>query len=94
MKFKIDPFIVALLTTVAVASLLPCRGSFAVIMGWVTDAAIALLFFLHGAKLSHEAVIAGLGAWRIHGLVFAATFILFPVIGILLQLLGRGWLNR
>ena len=93
MKFKIDPFIVALLTTVAAATLLPCHGSFAMVMGWVTDAAIALLFFLHGAKLSREAVLAGLGAWRIHGLVFAATFILFPVMGLLLQVLGRGWLN-
>ena len=93
MKVKIDPFIVALLTTVAVATVVPCRGSFATVMSWVTDAAIALLFFLHGAKLSREAVLAGLGAWRIHTLVFISTFVMFPIMGLLLQVLGRGWLN-
>ncbi len=90
---KIDPFILALVATVALASVLPCSGEFAQIMAWITDAAIALLFFLHGAKLSGEAILAGLGAWRIHALVLAATFILFPAMGLVLRAVSHGWLN-
>ncbi|MEI9891974.1 MAG: bile acid:sodium symporter family protein [Caulobacteraceae bacterium] len=75
------------------ASVLPCRGQGAVAMGWVTNAAITLLFFLHGAKLSREAILAGVGHWRLHILVAASTFILFPVLGLAIQALGRGWID-
>src|SRR5699024_1968926 len=47
--------------------------------------AIALLFFMHGAKLSRRAIIDGIMHWRLHVLVFAFTFVAFP----LLALLGR-----
>ena len=80
-----DPFLLFLLATVALASLLPCRGEGARIFGWITQGAIVLLFFLHGAKLSREAVLAGAGHWRLHLLVGGATFVLFPAIGLLLR---------
>ena len=49
---------------------------------------------MHGAKLSREAVIEGILHWKMHLLVFAFTFFIFPVIGllakpILLPLLGQ-----
>ena len=77
-----DRFTVALITTVILASLLPCRGEAAHVFAIVTNFAIALLFFLHGAKLSREAVIAGITHWRLHLLVLACTFVLFPLIGL------------
>jgi len=46
---------------------------------------IALLFFMHGAKLSREAVISGLTHWRLHLLVLLVTFVAFPVLGLLLK---------
>jgi len=92
-NLRIDPFIVALLATVALASLLPCAGKFAHIMNRVTDGAIALLFFLHGARLSREAILAGLGAWRIHALALGSTFVLFPAMGLILRAVSHGWLN-
>ncbi len=94
MKFlKLDPFLAALIGTVVLASLLPCAGRAATVMGWLTDGAIALLFFLHGARLSREAILAGLGAWRIHALALGSTFVLFPVLGLILRAGGQGWLN-
>ncbi|MDE2182194.1 MAG: bile acid:sodium symporter [Alphaproteobacteria bacterium] len=90
---RLDPFLVALVATVVLASLLPCYGEGARVMGWVTDGAIALLFFLHGARLSREAILAGLGAWRIHGLALGSTFVLFPAMGLVLRALSHGWLN-
>lgn len=86
-RFRPDGFTLALLATVAAASLLPCRGEAAHVFGWVTAGAIALLFFLHGAKLSREAITAGLGAWRLHLLVLASTFVMFPLLGLLVKVL-------
>ena len=80
-RLRIDPYIVAILAMVAVASLLPARGAAAVGFDWLTKVVIAILFFLHGARLSREAVIAGLGHWRLHLLVLASTFVLFPALG-------------
>jgi len=80
-----DNFTLALIATVTVASLLPCEGTAAVIFGWVTNLGIALLFFLHGAKLSRQAIIAGATHWRLHLLIFACTFVLFPILGLALK---------
>jgi sodium/bile acid cotransporter 7 len=46
----------------------------------VTDAAIMLLFFMHGARLSPEAALAGVRHWRLHAVIFLSTFVLFPVL--------------
>lgn len=78
-----DPYILALLACVALASVLPVSGQAAVWMGWLTDAAIVFLFFLHGAKLSREAVLQGMGHWRLHLVVLAATFVMFPILGLI-----------
>jgi len=40
---------------------------------------------MHGAKLSRQAILAGAGHWRLHLLVFACTFILFPLLGLALK---------
>jgi sodium/bile acid cotransporter 7 len=80
-RLRIDPYIVAILAMVAVASLLPAGGDAAVGFDWLTKVVIAILFFLHGARLSREAVIAGLGHWRLHLVVLASTFVLFPLLG-------------
>jgi sodium/bile acid cotransporter 7 len=85
-----DRYTLALISTVILATLLPCRGAAAEIFEVVTNFAIALLFFLHGAKLSREAVIAGLTNWRLHLLVIACTFALFPLLGLIAQPLATG----
>ncbi len=77
-----DKFTLALIATVLLASLLPCRGEAATVFGIITSLAIALLFFMHGAKLSREAIIAGLTHWRLHLLVFLCTFAMFPLLGV------------
>ncbi len=81
-RMRPDNFTLCLVGTVILASLLPCRGVAATIANAVTDIAIALLFFLHGAKLSRDAILAGIGHWRLHLLVLACTFVLFPIIGL------------
>ena len=81
-RLRLDPFLMILLAVLAVATLLPVRGGAAIAADQLTDVAIALLFFLHGAKLSREAILAGIGAWRLHLLVLSATYALFPLFGL------------
>ena len=76
-----DNFTLSLIGTLILASLLPCRGVTLVALDHLTNVAIALLFFLHGAKLSRQAVIAGASNWRLHTVVFLTTFVLFPLFG-------------
>ncbi|MFT0622351.1 bile acid:sodium symporter family protein [Ectopseudomonas guguanensis] len=80
-----DAFTLTLLAVVLIATLLPASGQVAVVFEWITNLAIALLFFLHGAKLSRQAILAGAGHWRLHLLVFTCTFVLFPLLGLLLK---------
>jgi solute carrier family 10 (sodium/bile acid cotransporter), member 7 len=77
---RIDRFLAAILLTVALASVAPARGEAAVVAARLTDAAIMLLFFMHGARLSPEAALAGVRHWRLHAVVFLSTFALFPLI--------------
>jgi len=80
-----DNFTLALVATVVVASLLPAQGVAARFFEDFTSFAIGLLFFLHGAKLSREAIRAGISNWRLHLLVFSCTFLLFPLLGVALK---------
>jgi len=83
-----DPFLVLLILTVILASLLPARGAAVPIAEGATDIAIVLLFFLHGAKLSRAAILSGAKAWQLHLATLGTTFLLFPLIGLALQGLG------
>ncbi|MES3083387.1 bile acid:sodium symporter [Sphingomonas faeni] len=77
-----EPFILMLLGTVVLASLLPARGEMATIVGYAADIGIVLLFFLHGAKLSRDAILSGLRNWKLHLAVLAITFVAFPLFGL------------
>ncbi len=77
-----EPFILALFGTVIVASLLPPRGAWVGAFNLAAGAGIVLLFFLQGARLSREAILAGASNWRLHGAVLASTFVLFPLLGL------------
>ena len=80
-----DRFICLILLTVVLASVLPAHGIGIKISGAAANLAVALLFFLHGARLSRESVVAGLTHWRLHLTIFSATFLMFPVLGLLLR---------
>ncbi len=93
-RFLPDNFTLMLVAVVITATLLPAQGQVAVAFDWITNIAIGLLFFLHGAKLSRAAILAGAGHWRLHGVVFLCTFVLFPLLGLglrplLLPLVGK-----
>lgn len=81
-RLPVDPFIVALLATVGFAALLPASGTAAEVVGDASTGAIALLFFLYGARLSTREALEGLRHWRLHLTVLACTFAVFPALGL------------
>ncbi|WAJ47494.1 bile acid:sodium symporter [Mycobacterium sp. Aquia_216] len=78
----LDPFLLALAGTVALAAVLPAHGDAADAASIAAKSAIALLFFLYGARLSPQQAWHGIRQWRLHLLVLAATFVLFPLLGL------------
>lgn len=92
-RLAIEPYTLALLGMVVLASFLPASGQVAAVLGNVTTFAIGLLFFLHGAKLSREAIVAGIMHWRLHLLVLASTFVMFPLMGLAIKPLALGLLT-
>lgn len=94
MNLKRDWFLIGLVAAIALAWLFPQPGAQG---GWLypeitTKAGVALIFFLHGMGLPAAALRAGAANWRLHTVVQAAVFVLFPLIGLALLLATQGWL--
>ena len=95
MKFKFDWFLTGLFLAVLLAWFFPEPGAKG---GWLhadilNKCGVALIFFLHGVALSFSALKAGTLKWRLHVVVQSMTFLIFPLIGILLYFLSRGMIN-
>lgn len=82
---RVDPLIVLIVLAVVVALIAPARGEFAGYFSIATNLAIALLFFLYGARLSTREALKGLMHWRLHLLILGFTFVVFPLLGWSLQ---------
>jgi sodium/bile acid cotransporter 7 len=91
-RIPVDPYLLVLLGMVALGLLLPARGHGLHLVNDGAYLAVAGLFLLYGARLSPAAVWAGLTHWRLQSLVFASTFLLFPVVGLIAGHLARPFL--
>jgi solute carrier family 10 (sodium/bile acid cotransporter), member 7 len=80
---KIDRFTLAMLAAIVAALVAPWLGAGdgPLHIGLVTDLGVALIFFLHGIKTSREGIRQGASNWRVHLLIHATTFLVFPAIG-------------
>ncbi|RAV34162.1 bile acid:sodium symporter family protein [Corynebacterium heidelbergense] len=85
LNYRPDLLIMLIAAGVVLALLFPVSGHAAQFAGWVTKAAVALLFFLYGARLSPREALQGLAHWRLHLLIFAFTFLVFPLLGLALM---------
>ncbi|WP_375213160.1 bile acid:sodium symporter family protein [Aquabacterium sp.] len=71
----------AMVAAVAIASVWPQwgRSEGVLHLGRVMDIGVFLLFFLHGMGLSTDSLKKGAAQWRLHLLVQACTYVLFPL---------------
>ncbi len=88
-RLPVDPYLLMLIGSVALAFAFPARGQGRVAVDLGVNGAVAALFFLYGARLSPATVWEGVTHWRLQLLVFASTFILFPIIGLAIGALVR-----
>ena len=84
-SIKLDPLLTMLITAVILAIIVPARGDFADWFSTGTKFAVALLFYLYGARLSTAEAIRGLTHWRLHLMILSCTFVLFPLVGLALS---------
>ncbi|MEW9899661.1 bile acid:sodium symporter family protein [Chitinivorax sp. PXF-14] len=91
-KLPIDGFLAAMLSAVLLALAYPQLGAShgPLHLGWVTNLGVAAVFFLHGAALSRQSLRAGFGHWRLHLFVQLSTYVLFPLLGMLIVFAARG----
>ncbi|MFI1977986.1 bile acid:sodium symporter family protein [Streptomyces wedmorensis] len=81
-RLPVDAYVLALLGTAVLAALLPASGTAANVAEGASTGAVALLFFLYGARLSTREALDGLKHWRLHLTVLGCTFLLFPLLGL------------
>jgi solute carrier family 10 (sodium/bile acid cotransporter), member 7 len=89
-RLRPDPYILAITGMVVLAAVLPARGAGKAVLDAVVHAAIAILFFIYGARISRQAIWTGITHWRLQALVFATTFLIFPLVALGLVALVRG----
>nr|WP_235942056.1 bile acid:sodium symporter family protein [Pontibacter fetidus] len=81
----------ALLLIIVLAYLWPQLGlkDGPLALGTITDIGVSVIFLFYGLRLSPEKLKTGLSNWRLHMLVQLSTFVLFPVlILIVMQVVG------
>lgn len=86
-----DRFILLLIATVILATLAPAGGNALAAIGWLSNAAIFTLFFLHGARLSPQAVVDGARGWRLQLAILAFGYGGFPLAAAGIAALARPW---
>lgn len=86
-KLRIDGFLLGLFAAMATGLLVPARGGAAGAVETATKVAIAVLFLLYGTRLEPREALEGLKHWRLHTTVLAATYVLFPLLGLAMKVL-------
>jgi len=94
MKFKFDWFLKGMLVAVALAFIWPAPGAKGGFLHpeLLNKIGIALVFFLNGLGLSLASLKDGALRWKVHLLIQASTFLVFPVLGWLLLKASGGWM--
>lgn len=90
MRIRLDPFVLSLLAFAGLGIFLPVRGAAFDYALVASEIAVMALFFLHGFRLPAREVWQGLSAWRVHLVIIAITFGLFPLMGIGFRFAAEG----
>lgn len=82
MAFKIDRFVLAIISTICLAYFFPEFGipSSPLPISVISSVGFFLIFFFYGLKLSPQQIKSGLHNWKLHVLVQLSTFLVFPLL--------------
>ncbi len=81
-RIGLDGFIVMLIAMILLARLWPSAGAkeSPVPLSSIANIGVSVIFFFYGLRLSPQKLLAGISNWRLHLLIHATTFLLFPFI--------------
>lgn len=87
MKPRIDRFVLAVIGVIGLAYLFPQWGlpDSKIPVDVISGIGISLIFFFYGLKLSPTKLKDGVKNWRLHLLVQASTFLIFPILVLLFR---------
>ncbi|WP_158841215.1 bile acid:sodium symporter family protein [Polaribacter sp. L3A8] len=87
MKIKIDKFVVSIIIVILIAYIFPQWGTqeSEIPINTISSIGISLIFFFYGLKLSPSKLKEGLKNWKLHILVQLSTFLIFPLLVLLLH---------
>src|SRR5690606_9861054 len=85
-KVGINGFLLGLFAAIFLAWLFPFAGSNESPVPWkpIINVGIGLVFFFYGVKLNPTELKSGLSNWKLHVLIQLATFLLFPLLVMLI----------
>ncbi|MGW8565064.1 bile acid:sodium symporter family protein [Isoptericola sp. NPDC055881] len=78
----VDPFVVTLLLVLVLGLVVPVPAGAQHVLDIAADVAVTALFLVYGMRLSTREVWAGLRSWRLQGGILAATYVVFPLLGL------------
>jgi solute carrier family 10 (sodium/bile acid cotransporter), member 7 len=80
-------FLLALGVAVMAAFAFPDGGARGGVLNpeWINNGGIALILFLQGLSLAFEKIREGAGNWRLHLIIQAFTFGVFPIVGLVMD---------
>ncbi|PRY90501.1 bile acid:sodium symporter family protein [Mongoliibacter ruber] len=82
----LNSFFLLLIGMILLARLIPEWGtaSSPLPLKTITGAGISIIFFFYGVKLSPQKLVKGLSNWKLHLLIQATTFLIFPLLVLVL----------
>ncbi|WP_458627177.1 bile acid:sodium symporter family protein [Winogradskyella sp. PC D3.3] len=87
MNKKVDKFVISIIIVIVLAYFFPEWGieSSQIPIDAISAIGISLIFFFYGLKLNPTQLKAGLKNWKLHLLVQGSTFLLFPLLILVLR---------
>lgn len=83
LKAWVDLFLVALIVVMVFALTIPVSATLLRGFTVASDVAIVVLFLVYGMRLPTADVISGLKNIKLQGSIFLATYVMFPILGLL-----------
>ena len=85
MAIKPDKFVLSIIAVLVVSYLFPDWGvqEDLIPINLITTIGVSLIFFFYGVKLSPSKLKEGLSNWKLHVLIQASTFVIFPFLVLL-----------
>lgn len=89
---RANGFLLALFGAVIIAFIFPQGGAKGGLINpdYVNNGGIALILFLQGLSLAFEKIKSGAGNWRLHLVIQSFTFLIFPLVGLLMDWIVPG----